>query len=110
MSKIKLLVLVLIAAVFATHRSRQLVYSQSSFQHPPEIYLLELEGSAPKALSAFNAEVAIVNQIRGGLADEAFFFTMRRLPHVEVRQFGRRSGIEHAPMRPLSHSRLFEEI
>lgn len=50
--------------VFATHRSRQLVYSQSSFQHPPEIYLLELEGSSPKALSQFNAEVAAVNQIR----------------------------------------------
>ena len=56
--------------VFATHQNRQLVYSQSSFQHPPEIYLLDLEGSAPKALSAFNAEVAAVNQIR---VDEVSF-------------------------------------
>ena len=56
--------------VFATHQSRQLVYNQSSFQHPPEIYLLDLEGSAPKALSAFNTDVAAVNQIR---VDEVSF-------------------------------------
>lgn len=56
--------------VFATHQSRQLVYNQSSFQHPPEIYLLDLEGNAPKALSAFNTEVAAVNQIR---VDEVSF-------------------------------------
>ena len=56
--------------VFATHQSRQLVYNQSSFQHPPEIYLLELEGSEPKALSQFNAEVAAANQIR---VDEVSF-------------------------------------
>ena len=56
--------------VLATRQSRQLIYNQSSFQHPPEIYLLELDGSAPKALSAFNAEVAAVNQIR---VDEVSF-------------------------------------
>jgi dipeptidyl aminopeptidase/acylaminoacyl peptidase len=56
--------------VFATHQSRQLVYNQSSFQHPSEIYLLELEGSAPKPLSRFNAQVAAANQIR---VDEVSF-------------------------------------
>ncbi len=50
--------------VFATHQSRRLIYNQSSFQHPPEIYLLELEGSEPKPLSQFNSEVAAANQIR----------------------------------------------
>ena len=50
--------------VFPTHRSRQLIYNQSSFQHPSEIYLLELEGSEPKPLSQFNSEVAAANQIR----------------------------------------------
>lgn len=56
--------------VFATHQSRQLVYNQSSFQRPPEIYLLDLDDSAPRALSEFNAEVAAVNQIR---VDEVSF-------------------------------------
>jgi hypothetical protein len=51
--------------LFATHQSRQLVYNQSSFQHPSEIYLLELEGSGPKPLSQFN-RVAAANQIRRG--------------------------------------------
>ena len=56
--------------VFATHQSRQLVYNQSSFQHPSEIYLLDLENSKPKPLSQFNAEVAAGNQIR---VDEVSF-------------------------------------
>ena len=56
--------------VFATHQSRQLIYNQSSFQHPSEIYLLELEGSKPKPLSQFNSEVAAANQIR---VDEVSF-------------------------------------
>ena len=56
--------------VFATHQSRQLVYNQSSFQHPSELYLLEVEGSAPKPLSQFNAEAAAANQIR---VDEVSF-------------------------------------
>ena len=56
--------------VFVTHQSRQLVYNQFSFQHHPEIYLLDLEGSAPKAVSEFNTEVAAVNQIR---VDEVSF-------------------------------------
>lgn len=50
--------------VFATHQSGQLVYNQSSFQHPSEIYLLDLEGSAAKPLSQFNVEAAAANQIR----------------------------------------------
>ena len=56
--------------VFPTHQSRQLVYSQSSFQHPSEIYLLDLEGDGPQALSQFNAEAAAANQIR---VDEVSF-------------------------------------
>jgi dipeptidyl aminopeptidase/acylaminoacyl peptidase len=56
--------------VFATHHSRQLIYNQSSFQHPAEVYLLDLEGSAPRQLSQVNAEVAAVNQIR---VDEVSF-------------------------------------
>ena len=56
--------------VFATHQSRQLVYNQSSFQHPSELYLLDLEGSTPKPLSQFNAEAAAINQIR---VDEVTF-------------------------------------
>ena len=56
--------------VFATHQSRRLVYNQSSFQHPSEIYTLDVEGSAPKPLSQFNAEAAAANQIR---VDEVSF-------------------------------------
>jgi dipeptidyl aminopeptidase/acylaminoacyl peptidase len=56
--------------VFATHQRRQLIYNQSSFQHPSEIYLLDVEGSAPKPLSQFNAEAAAANQIR---VDEVTF-------------------------------------
>ena len=56
--------------VFATRQSRQLVYNQSSFQRPPEIYLLDLEDRAPKLLSQFNAEAAAPNQIR---VDEVSF-------------------------------------
>jgi dipeptidyl aminopeptidase/acylaminoacyl peptidase len=56
--------------IFATHQSRQLVYNQSSFQHPSEVYLLDVEGSAPKPLSQFNAEAASANQIR---VDEVSF-------------------------------------
>ena len=56
--------------VFATHQSRQLVYNQSSFEHPSEIYLLELEGSSPQPLSQFNAEATAANQIR---VDEVSF-------------------------------------
>ena len=56
--------------VFATHQSQQLIYNQSSFQRPPEIYRLDLEGDPPKPLSQFNAEAAAVNQIR---VDEVSF-------------------------------------
>jgi dipeptidyl aminopeptidase/acylaminoacyl peptidase len=50
--------------IHATHRSRQLIYNQSSFQHPAEIYRLDVEGSEPQALTTFNTEAAAVNQIR----------------------------------------------
>ena len=56
--------------VFATHQSRQLVYNQSSFQHPSEIYLLGLDGSEPKPFSRFNTAAAAANQIR---VDEVSF-------------------------------------
>lgn len=56
--------------VFATHQSRQLVYNQSSFQHPSEIFRLELDGSKPEHLSRFNTEAAAANQIR---VDEVSF-------------------------------------
>ncbi len=56
--------------VFATHQSRQLVYNQSSFEHPPELYRLELDANGPKLLSQFNAEAAAANQIR---VDEVSF-------------------------------------
>jgi dipeptidyl aminopeptidase/acylaminoacyl peptidase len=56
--------------IFPTHQSRRLVYNQSSFQHPSEIYLLELEGSEPKRLSQFNVEAEAANQIR---VDEVSF-------------------------------------
>ena len=50
--------------VYGTHQTRQLIYNQSSFQHPSEIYRLDLEGSAPQALSHYNAQAAGANQIR----------------------------------------------
>ena len=56
--------------VFATHQSRQLVYNQSSFEHPSEIYRLGLEDSAPQPLTQLNAEAASANQIR---VDEVSF-------------------------------------
>lgn len=56
--------------VYTTHQSRQLVYNQSSFQHPSEIYRLDLEGSAPQALSQYNAQATAANQIR---VDEVSF-------------------------------------
>ena len=56
--------------VFATHQSRQLIYNQSSFEHPSEIYRLGLDDSAPQPLSRFNAEAASTNEIR---VDEVSF-------------------------------------
>jgi dipeptidyl aminopeptidase/acylaminoacyl peptidase len=56
--------------VFPTHQSRQIVYNQSSFQHPPEIYLLDLAGSTPQPISQFNTKAAEANQIR---VDEVSF-------------------------------------
>jgi dipeptidyl aminopeptidase/acylaminoacyl peptidase len=56
--------------VHATHQSRQLIYHQSSFQHPADIYRLDLDGTEPQALTQFNAQAAAVNQIR---VDEVSF-------------------------------------
>jgi dipeptidyl aminopeptidase/acylaminoacyl peptidase len=56
--------------VLATHHTRQLVYNQSSFQHPQEVYKLDLAGDAPQALTQFNSEAAQANQIR---VDEVSF-------------------------------------
>ena len=56
--------------VYSTHHTRQLIYNQSSFQRPAEIYRLELEGEAPQALSQYNSPAAAANQIR---VDEVTF-------------------------------------
>jgi len=56
--------------VYFTHQSRQVLYTQSSFQHPSEIYRLDLEGSAPQALWQYNAPAVAANQIR---VDEVSF-------------------------------------
>jgi dipeptidyl aminopeptidase/acylaminoacyl peptidase len=50
--------------VYASHETRQLVYNQSSFLHPQELYRLDLDGSEPVALTHFNAEVVAANHIR----------------------------------------------
>ncbi|MCC6457491.1 MAG: prolyl oligopeptidase family serine peptidase [Caldilineaceae bacterium] len=50
--------------ILATHQSRQLIYNQSSFLQPPEIYRLGLDDGEPQALTAINAAAAAVNQIR----------------------------------------------
>jgi dipeptidyl aminopeptidase/acylaminoacyl peptidase len=56
--------------VHFTHQSRQVLYTQSSFHHPSEIYRLDMEGSAPQALSQYNAPAMAANQIR---VDEVSF-------------------------------------
>lgn len=50
--------------VHATHHSRQLIYNQSSFLNPPEVYRLDLEGGQPQALTQYNTEAAEANHIR----------------------------------------------
>ena len=50
--------------VYVTHQNRQVIYNQSSFQHPSEIHRLDLEGTAPRALLQANAPAVAVNQIR----------------------------------------------
>jgi dipeptidyl aminopeptidase/acylaminoacyl peptidase len=50
--------------VYATRQSRQLIYNQSSFQHPADIYRIDLDGGEPQALTQFNAQAAEANQIR----------------------------------------------
>jgi dipeptidyl aminopeptidase/acylaminoacyl peptidase len=56
--------------VYATHQSRQLIYNQSSFQHPADVYRLNLDGKEPQALTQFNSQAAAVNRIR---VDEVSF-------------------------------------
>lgn len=55
---------------FATHGSQKLVYNQSAFQHPSDIFRLDLDGSEPVQLSRFNIEAAAANQVR---VDEVSF-------------------------------------
>jgi dipeptidyl aminopeptidase/acylaminoacyl peptidase len=56
--------------VYATHNTRQLIYNQSSFQHPADVYRLALEGGEPQALTQYNNQAAEANQIR---VDEVSF-------------------------------------
>lgn len=50
--------------IYATWHSRQVIYNQSSFEHPSEIYRLDLEGHAPQVLVQANALTVAANQIR----------------------------------------------
>lgn len=50
--------------IYATQHSRQVIYNQSSFEHPSEIYRLDLEGHAPQVLVQANAPTVAANQIR----------------------------------------------
>src|SRR3712207_6343790 len=50
--------------VHATHRSRQLIFNHSSFQHPPELYRIGWDGTQLQALTQLNARAAATNRIR----------------------------------------------
>jgi dipeptidyl aminopeptidase/acylaminoacyl peptidase len=50
--------------VYLTHQSRQVLYAQSSFKHPTEIYRLDLDGGAPEVLLKDNDAAIVANQIR----------------------------------------------
>ncbi|HET9907029.1 MAG TPA: prolyl oligopeptidase family serine peptidase [Anaerolineales bacterium] len=50
--------------VYFTHQSRQVLYTQSSFQHPSEIHRLDLDGGAPQLLLKYNDSAVAANQIR----------------------------------------------
>lgn len=50
--------------VVATHQANTLIYLQSSFQSPPELYRLHLAEDAPERLTDVNATAAAANQIR----------------------------------------------
>jgi dipeptidyl aminopeptidase/acylaminoacyl peptidase len=65
--------------VYMTHQSRQVLYTQSSFQHPSEIYRLDLEGGTPRALSQYNAPAIAANQIR---VDEVRFELGEKITRV----------------------------
>jgi dipeptidyl aminopeptidase/acylaminoacyl peptidase len=56
--------------VYATYQSRQLIYNQSSFQHPADVYRLNLDGGEPQALTQYNSQAAEANHIR---VDEVSF-------------------------------------
>jgi dipeptidyl aminopeptidase/acylaminoacyl peptidase len=47
-----------------THFSREIIFNQSSFSSPYEIYRLGLHDRAATALTKVNAEIAAVNQVR----------------------------------------------
>ena len=65
--------------VYATQQSRKVIYSQSSFQHPSEIYRLDLEGNAPQALVQANAPAVAANQIR---VDEVRFELSEKVTRI----------------------------
>ena len=50
--------------ILATHSSRQLIYNQSSFLRPAEIYRLGLDGGDAHAITDFHAAAAAANRIR----------------------------------------------
>lgn len=50
--------------VHATHRSRQVIFSHSSLQQPPELYRMDWDGTQIQALTQLNARAAAANRIR----------------------------------------------
>ena len=65
--------------VYLTHQSRQVLYTQSSFRHPSEIYRLDLEGDTPQALSQYNTSAVAANHIR---VDEVRFELSKNVTRV----------------------------
>ena len=59
--------------VRTTHQSRQLIYNYSAFPHPYEIYRIGWDGQGLRALTAYNAEIAELNQVRS----DRITFTLR---------------------------------
>jgi dipeptidyl aminopeptidase/acylaminoacyl peptidase len=50
--------------VYASNTSRQIVYNQSSFLRPAELYRLDIDGGEAQMLTNFNAQAAEANNIR----------------------------------------------
>lgn len=50
--------------VYATHRTRQLVFNHSSFQRPPELYRIGWDGSGLQPLTRLNERAAAASQVR----------------------------------------------